>query len=275
MANAPISPDLETAVTRTAAVLATRPSALLFDFDGTLSHLVDDPASAAIEERSEAALAKLADHVDLIGIVTGRAAEDVQTRLDTRRMVVVGNHGLEWVVRGEHEAHEAGIEAEAAVAAAVDEIRARLEHDRLTEGVIFENKRLSASVHYRMAPNQKQVGSVLVPLARRVAGEHGLKVTEGKLIVELRPTAEVSKGTAMHQLREEFRLASMVFLGDDLTDVDGFVALKAMREAGEAETLAVGVIGPDSHARVAETADVAVAEVTGVTSFLEQLLERL
>lgn len=275
MANTQLTPDVAGAVERTAELLAERPSALLFDFDGTLSVLVDDPANARIEQRAEVALHRLAGLVDVVGIVTGRAVADVQTKLDTSRLVVVGNHGLEWVVRGEHEEHEAGRDAAGAVDAAVTEIQERLVHDGLDQGVIFENKRLSASVHYRMAPNQKQVGSVLIPLARRVAAEHGLRPTEGKLIVELRPTAEVSKGTAMHQLQREFDLASMVFLGDDLTDVDGFLALKELREAGTTRTLALGVLGHDSHPRVAETADVAVTEVTGVADYLEQLAERL
>lgn len=271
MTNQELSTNVAGVVERTVEVLRHRPSALLFDFDGTLSRLVDDPDDAAIEQRSEAALVSLTGLVDVAGIVTGRAADDVQTRLNTSEMVVVGNHGLEWVVRGEHQAHPAGVEAEASVNAALAEIRERIEHDRLADGVIFENKRLSASIHYRMAPNQKQVGSVLVPLARRVATKHGLKITEGKLIVELRPTAEISKGTAMHQLQRELGLASMVFLGDDLTDVDGFIALKDLREAGACETLAVGVIGVDSHPTVGEAADTALTEVTGVSEFLEQL----
>ncbi len=275
MGNTPISSDVAAAVDRAALVLAKRPRAVLFDFDGTLSELVDDPANASIEERSERALHQLTDALDVIGIVTGRAAADVQTRLDTSRMVVVGNHGLEWVVRGEHEAHEAGVEAEAGVAQAEAEIRERIVHDKLDAGVIFENKRLSASIHYRQAPNQKQVGSVLVPLARRVAAAHGLRTTEGKFIVELRPMAEVDKGTAIRQLQAEFSLGSMVFLGDDLTDVDGFEALRAMRDEGAVDTLAIGVLGKDSHPKVGMTADVAVSEVNGVADFLEQLVARL
>lgn len=270
-----ISTTVAAAVEATTAVLSHRPAALLFDFDGTLSRLVDDPADAAIEQRSEAALKELTGLVDVVGIVTGRAAADVQQKLDTSELVVVGNHGLEWVVRGEHQAHAAGVEAEAAVDAAMSEIRERIEHDHLSAGVIFENKRLSASVHYRMAPNQKQVGSVLVPLARRVAARHGLRITEGKFIVELRPTAEVSKGTAMAQLQRELGLNSIVFLGDDLTDVDGFVALRKLRDEGTCETLAVGVIGTDSHPSVGETADTALTEVTGVSEYLEALVVAL
>ena len=189
--------------------------------------------------------------------------------------MVVGNHGLETYIRGVHVEHDAGLQAVESINAALREIRVRLNHDKLGAGVIFENKRLSASIHYRQATNPKQVGSVLVPLARRIAVGHGLRLTEGKLIVELRPTAEVSKGTAVRHLVEEFNLRSAVFLGDDLTDVDGFMGLRALRDAGVIESVAVGVIGPDSHPRVAETADVLVTGVEGVADLLEDLIREL
>lgn len=275
MSDSAVTADVANAVARCGDVLSQRPSGLLFDFDGTLSELVDDPASALIEARSETALHQLAQLVDVVGIVTGRAAKDVMTRLDTSDLVVVGNHGLEHVVNGTHVEHEAGIDAAHAVEAAMAEIRERLERDSLSEGVIFENKRLSGSIHYRKAHNQKQVGSVLVPLARKAAMSHGLRITEGKLIVELRPKAEISKGTAIRQLRDEFSFASMAFLGDDLTDVDGFIALREMHAADQVVAIAVGVLGPDSHPRVAETADVAVAGVLGVAEFLERLVTEL
>ncbi len=258
-----------------ANVLRSGPSALLFDFDGTLSELTNEPGTASIHPRSETSLHQLARMVDVVGIVTGRAARDVMTKFDTSELVIVGNHGLETYNRGVHVEHDAGVEAMGSINAAMTEIADRLKHDNLDAGVFFENKRLSGSIHYRQAPNQKQVGSVLIPLASRIATGHGLRLTEGKLIVELRPKAEVSKGTAVTHLVEEFNLKSAVFLGDDLTDVDGFLGLTALREAGVIDSLAVGVIGPDSHAHVAETADVFVTGVEGVAELLEDVIREL
>lgn len=258
-----------------ASVLKARPSALLFDFDGCLSELTNEPGSAVIHPRNEAALRRLTGTVDVLGIVTGRAAHDVMTKVDTSELIVVGNHGLETYHRGVHVEHNAGVEAMTAINVAMDEISERLKRDKLDAGVIFENKRLSASIHYRQAPNQKKVGSVLIPLARLIATGHGLRLTEGKLIVELRPMEEVTKGTAVTRLVEEFDLNSAVFMGDDLTDVDGFLGLTALRTAGVIESLSVGVIGPDSHARVAETADAFVTGVEGVADLLEDLIQQL
>ncbi len=275
MANKPIEADVASAVDHTVAVLAKRPAGLLFDYDGTLSELVNDPRLATIEQRSEAAIHQLTKLIDVVGIVTGRAVRDVQTRLDTSEMVVVGNHGFEWVVRGVHTEHGVAVDAANAVENALAEIEERLTRDNLVEGVIFENKRLSGSVHYRQAPNQRKVGSVLIPLARKIAAAHNLRPTEGKMIVELRPIAEVNKGTAIYHIRDEFNLAGMAFIGDDLTDVDGFESLRDIRNAGVADTVAVGVLGPDTHPSVAVTADVAVTGVLGVADYLERLVARL
>lgn len=258
-----------------ATVLRSRPSALLFDFDGTLSELSSEPDSATIRPEMEHAVRRLTDLTDVVGIVTGRAAQDVMTKFDTSNMVIVGNHGLETFHDGVHVEHDAGVTATASIDAAMSEIQDRLVRDKLDDGVIFENKRLSASIHYRNAPNQKQVGSVLIPLSRRIATGHGLRLTEGKLIVELRPMEEVSKGTAVTQLVEELNLRAAVFLGDDLTDVDGFEGLRALREADVIDAVAVGVIGPDSHPRVAASADVLVMGVDGVANLLDQLIHEL
>lgn len=271
-----VAPADEAGIARNVSrVLRSRPSALLFDFDGTLSELTNDPESASILPETEHAVQRLTELVDVVGIVTGRWARDVMTKMDTSELVVVGNHGLETYNHGVHVEHDAGVEAMESINAAMSEIRDRLIRDGLDVGVIFENKRLSASIHYRNAPNQKQVGSVLVPLARKIATGHGLRLTEGKLIVELRPKAEVSKGTAVTHLVEEFNLRSAVFLGDDLTDVDGFLGLRALRDADVIDSLAVGVMGPDSHPKVAETADGLVIGVEGVAHLLEQLIHEL
>lgn len=265
----------ENLATVIADVLRWRPAALLFDFDGCLSELSDEPGTAVIHPRNEAAIHRLTKMIDVVGVVTGRAARDVMTKFDTSELIVVGNHGLETFNKGVHVEHDAGLQAMSSIDAAMAEIAERLEHDRLDAGVIYENKRLSASIHYRLAPNQKQVGSVLIPLARRIAIGHGLRLTEGKLIVELRPREEVTKGTAVTRIVEQFDLKGAVFMGDDLTDVDGFLGLTALRDAGVIKSVAVGVIGPDSHARVAETADVFVIGVDGVVELLEDLVREL
>ncbi len=56
----------------------------------------------------------------------------------------------------------------------------------------------------------------------------------------------MSKGTALKEIVRERELQSAVFFGDDVTDVDGFIALKDIRDQLGISTLAVGVLTPDT-----------------------------
>jgi trehalose 6-phosphate phosphatase len=97
---------------------------------------------------------------------------------------------------------------------------------RTRPGVIVEDKAVSAGLHYRGAPAE---AAAAVALAERLAGETGLTLQAGNLVVELK-TPGTSKGTALNAFMQEppFAGAVPVMLGDDLTDEDGFLAAEAL-----------------------------------------------
>jgi trehalose 6-phosphate phosphatase len=72
-----------------------------------------------------------------------------------------------------------------------------------------------------------------------------------------------------HQLR------GLIFLGDDLTDVDAFLALQQLRAAGEIEGVAIGVLGAESHPRVRETMDIGIPGVPAAAALLAALSQQL
>src|SRR5205823_3913388 len=139
-------------------------------------------------------------------------------------LVYAGNHGLEWM-RGEH----VWVEPEAApyaavVAAALAELSAR----GLPDGVRVEDKGVTASLHYRQATDPEATARVLHAAAAEVCARHGLRLTEGRRVYELRPPIARNKGTALRRLVEQDSLDGVLFLGDDVTDVDGFLAVRAL-----------------------------------------------
>ncbi|HEV2066112.1 MAG TPA: trehalose-phosphatase, partial [Thermomicrobiales bacterium] len=206
-------------------LLEKRRAGLFTDFDGTLSPLAPTPDAATIEPSAAIALGELTAHIDVVGIVTGRAAEDARVRAGIPDLLYVGNHGLEWMHQGQHTIHPAGIATERVLGPALSAIRQRLEQVASPEGVIFEDKRLSGSIHYRLSEDPLAVGSQLASITDEVAQEYGLRVSAGKMVFELRPLAEVNKGTALEMLITQHHLDVAVFFGDDMTDVDGFLAL--------------------------------------------------
>lgn len=258
-----------------AELLATQPSALFSDFDGTLSPVAPTPDSAVAAPGVSETLRALADRVSLVGIVTGRGIDDVVNRVAVPDLLYVGNHGLEWLENDEHHVHPAGLEAEGGLPEALREIEHRLEAHVPLEGVIFENKRYSASIHYRLTTDPGKTGDVLRPIAQEIASEYGFWVSDGKMVMELRPGATVNKGSAVHRIVTERHVQSAVFLGDDVTDADAFVVLNTLRQEQGIKTCSVGVLTLDTDQRVVDNSDFLLDGVDDVVSMLLELVELL
>jgi trehalose-6-phosphatase len=73
------------------------------------------------------------------------------------------------------------------------------------------------------------------------------------------------------ELVEELELRGIVFFGDDVTDVDGFRALRALREELPVLTLNVAVLGPETPEVVAQAADLAVEGVPACAATLADI----
>lgn len=256
--------------TKIAEVLSHKPSGLFTDFDGVLSEIAPTPDSAVAYPGAAEALAAVAAKVDAAGVITGRAVNDIDSRIPTGQLFVVGNHGLEWSERGIRHDHEAGTAAIEAVTKVLDQTESELAGQIDTSRMIWENKRLSGTIHFRNVNDPAETERLLLPIVQPLAEEHGLRCSPGKMIVELRPLAKVTKGTAIEELVSKNDLTSVVYIGDDITDIDGFRALHELRSQGK-HTLAVGVVTADAHPDVAAHSDVMVGSVEEIVEVLSQV----
>ena len=195
------------------------------DFDGTLAPIVEEHTEAALTDESRAALRRLADHPGVaLGIVSGRALDDLIERVGVEGAVYAGNHGLELGYDGEWSVHPAveGITPE------IDRVCAELD-ERLGDvpGYAVENKRVTATVHFRNTP-EEHVPRVLEAVEAIVDGTDGLGVSEGKEIREVRPTVEWDKGRVMELLAAAAPEGwPAMYVGDDTTDEDAFRAIQS------------------------------------------------
>ena len=217
---------------------------LFLDYDGTLAPIVDDPAQAHPHPAVPDLLAELAA-VHPVVVITGR---DLATlaRLLPVPVRAVGLHGVEAGTLG-GDAHSTALDTHA-------DALARLRDAVPTaDGIAVEDKGAGFAVHYRAAPDEAAARGALRAWADGVPD--GLTAIWGKKVVELRPEG-VSKGTAVTALAAEHPDRTPVYLGDDVTDEDAFVALAALRlpsvtvKVGEGET-AAGHRLPDPEAVVA------------------------
>jgi len=92
------------------------------------------------------------------------------------------------------------------------------------EGLEFEDKCFGAALHFRARP---ELASEAVAHAEDVASAAGLSIKHGNCVVELlHHGADKSEAVRVFMQLPPFRNATPIFIGDDLTDEDGFRAAK-------------------------------------------------
>lgn len=236
---------------------------LITDMDGTISPIVPVPSDAAPTDRNRRLLQELNQHLALVAVVSGRAADDVRQRVDLPDLVYAGNHGLErW--------NGHAVEVAPAVEPFVENLRDAIKalEPQLPEGMWIEDKGATLSIHYRNTAEPQQTAEAMSPVIDRVATEYNLHVFQGRMIFELRPPLDMNKGTVFKQLVEEYSLQAALYIGDDTTDADALKMARTLREDGTCYSLGIGVISDDTPLAVSEASDISTADVSDVEAFL-------
>lgn len=236
--------------------LAGRPLLLMLDVDGTLAPIAPHPSLARVPDETRRVLAGLVrrPHVS-VALVSGRAAHDARRLVGVSSVWAIGNHGAEVMTPDGDVVVDPSVAAFAEpMARVVATLTPLLEPLR---GVLVENKTWTLSVHYRLADTG--VLPRLRGTVADVAERNGLRMTEGNMVLEIRPPVDVDKGTAIYRLAGELGAlahgASLLFAGDDVTDEDAFRVLRA--RVPNAVTLQVGGRGNTvAEFRVASPDDV-------------------
>ena len=184
-------------------------------------------------------------------------------------IVYKGNHGLETWRGGELEIREEARERLPGIHATAERLRRELD----VSGLIVEDKGVSASAHYRLSPDPEQAREAILNALARMDEAQGMLITEGKMVVEVRPPVKVDKGTSLRELVAEYGLRGVICLGDDTTDVDAFRALHALASEGVCAGLALGVLGRNTPATLEQEADLLLSGVAEVEELLERIVE--
>jgi len=262
-------------VERCVHVLNHRPAGILTDIDGTVSPMARTPGEAVVAPVAKDALERLRNHVELVGVVTGRSALVAEALVEITNIVYVGNHGMEWIERGELHHHASAAAWSDTVRSALIEIADIAARDRFDDGLIVEDKGLSGSIHFRLAPDVERTHTLLTTTAVAVGDRTGLRITEGRMVIEIRPPVEISKGTAVRDLVRDRGLKGIVFLGDDVTDVDAFKAVRELRDSDGIAGLRIGVTSAETPQSVLDESDVTVPGVEACAMLLAAVADRL
>ena len=236
--------------------LRREPLFIGLDYDGTLTPIVDRPEDALLAPEMRETLAQVIARGPL-ALVSGRDLADLRRFVQLDGLLYAGSHGFDMALPpGSPEPPVPGVsylgnldEAETLLRAALAPI----------PGTRVERKRYAIAAHYRQAGVD---AAPAVQFAVEAARRPGLKVTDAKMVLELRPAVDWHKGAAFRWLQQALAPRTLpIFIGDDATDEDAFRALPA------------GITARVGEGKVPTAARYALASPAEVYSFLTAILE--
>jgi len=198
---------------------------LLIDYDGTLTPIVQRPELAHLSPQMKECLQELARNACLtLGIISGRTLEDLQQRVGVDGIIYVGNHGLEIKGPGVSFVNPAAKQAVPLLHSLCQDISKAIAG---IKGARIDNKGLTLSLHYRLVDEAQldELNHIFNEMVKAPLASGQIKSTPSKKAYDIRPAVDWDKGKAIEFIAQKLTGRNkplMLFMGDDLTDYDGF-----------------------------------------------------
>jgi trehalose 6-phosphate phosphatase len=257
---------------RILALLRERPAqtAILCDIDGTLAPVAPRPEDARVPADASRTLEALSTRFAIVACISGRRAEEARRMVGLDSITYIGNHGLERLApAAAHAELDPALEPLAARVRAF--AQARFDDRLRAAGVRLEDKDAIWAFHWRGAPDPERARTLLEEVAA-AARAAGLVPHWGRMVLEIRPTAAVDKGTAVAAALAGTRATAALYGGDDVTDLDAFRRLRELENGGALElSVCVGVSSPEGPPEIVAEADLTVAGPGEFRELLAQL----
>ncbi|MFN4763097.1 trehalose-phosphatase [Gillisia sp. Q332] len=245
-------------------IKGNRKITIFLDYDGTLTPIISDPDAAELPDDNREIIADLSN-ITPVAIISGRDLRDLKSKIEIDTVIYAGSHGFD--ITGP-DGLEMVHESEKEVTPALDEAEKRLK-EQLKDilGAYIERKKFAIAVHYRNV-EQKYVQEIKDAVQKEADRQDILKTGSGKKILELKPNINWNKGYALDWLTEKLAWDKekylRIYIGDDITDEDGFEAL-----IEEGVGILVGTHGEKTSATLA------LRNTNEVTKFLQHIKDRL
>ena len=197
--------------------------ALFLDVDGSILDFAATPDAVHVPDGLVDALGRLSDALGgALALVSGRPLEQLDALFAPLRLPGAGLHGLQ--VRDDASPGAAAIDAPPALAQLAAQAHAIAAQ---YPGALVEDKGCTLALHWRNAPEAAPAFHALAANALELLPHY--RPQPGQQVLELRPDG-FDKGGAIRHLMQRAPFAGRcpVFVGDDLTDEHGFIAVNAL-----------------------------------------------
>ncbi|MET0530854.1 MAG: trehalose-phosphatase [Microvirga sp.] len=197
--------------------------ALFLDFDGTLVDIVERPDAVSVDPALPAILTRLRERLSgAMAIISGRPVSFLDNRLSPNLYDVAGLHGLEHRIAGE--LHLCDPDEHPQLRRMVGRL-----HEAVAgkTGVLIEDKGCSVAIHWRLAPQERDFALATAQAAIEALGSE-YRLQHGKAVAEILPSA-AGKGRVIERFLHAppYKGRKPIFVGDDLTDENGFKTVNA------------------------------------------------
>ena len=244
------------------------PFGLITDVDGTISQTAPTPQEAEISSLCRHYLSILCEHLALVAAISGRPAVEVKNMVRIDGMVYIGNHGLERWTKSHSDFAKEAQDYSRLIKAAIKELTPLLSS---IEGIRLEDKGITATIHYRLCHDPQSAERDILTAIESLPQARSLQIMQERMAIDLLPPVKVNKGTATLELIQEYNLHGGIYLGDDVTDIDAFRAMRAASRDSNFQGFAIGIISQEMPETLVTEADFTLNGVNDVESFLKWL----
>ncbi|EXC06717.1 Trehalose-phosphate phosphatase [Morus notabilis] len=218
---------------------------MFLDYDGTLSPIVEDPDRAYMSNEMRKAVRAVARYFPT-AIVSGRCRDKVYSFVRLAELYYAGSHGMD--IKGPSKCSKYKNGNESVLCQPATEFLPMV--DEVYKILLEKTKSIPGS---RVEHNKFCISSwaALAEQVRLVINEYPkLRLTQGRKVLEIRPTIKWDKGKALEFLLESLGYANSnevlpVYIGDDRTDEDAF---KVLRERGQGFGILVSKVPKETSA---------------------------
>jgi len=233
--------------------------------DGTIAPVVEDPDGSPPTPRCRELLHALSQVTPLVAVLSARPSPDLHALVDLPELLYAGNRGLEMWNGGrmdfapEVEASRPALEAAMSALYSMIDTRVQIEDG----GSVL-------MVHCDTLDDADQIDALRASV-KTVAEENGLRYFEASRMLEIRPSMVLDKGRSLERLVQAHNLEAVVYIGNDMGDLEAFKTVQQMRSSGRCYGVGVAVLNDWTPTQAEERADVMVQGTAGVEELLDWL----